>query len=344
MGSKRITMQDIADACGLSRNTVSKAFNERGSVPQATKDFIFQKARELGYGAPVAQSFQSSKEGSATIALFTCNLPVNYHFGTYFITSFTDRISRAGYTLKLFEISEEELRQKRLPTHFVPSQIAGIVGIELFDRAYLNVICDLNLPTILIDTPAQAYEHLMRCDYLMMENISSTTALVRHLYDRGARRIGFLGDTQHCGSFYERWAGFHIGMRTLGLSPDESICVLDNDDSPYSDIGWMTERLSRIPALPQAFVCANDYLAVYLMSALKRMGKRIPEDVMVTGFDGSAQSTLIEPALTTVQIPGAEIGRTSAELLISRIQNPAIPYSWTHIKTTPVFRGSTKAE
>ena len=50
MPSRRITMQDIADACGLSRNTVSKVFNGRGSVPRTTRDLVLQKARELGYG------------------------------------------------------------------------------------------------------------------------------------------------------------------------------------------------------------------------------------------------------------------------------------------------------
>ena len=344
MQSKRTTMQDIADACGLSRNTVSKAFNNRGSVPQATRDLIFQKARELAYGAPAAQAFQPTADTESAIALFTNNLPANYHFGNYLVTSFTDQISRAGYTLKLFEISQEELRSKRLPQHFNPSRTAGIIGIECFDPEYLDLLCDLNLPTILIDTPPHAYERLLRCDYVMMENFSSIIALVKHLHECGARRMGFVGDAEHCGSFNERWNGFCAGLKALNLALDESCCILDSDDSPYSNLDWMTERLARIPCLPEAFICANDYLAVSLMSALKRLGKRIPEEVMVTGFDGTTQSTLIEPALTTVQIPCAEIGRASADLLIARIRNPGLPFSWTHIKTTPVMRGSTKRE
>ena len=100
-------------------------------------------------------------------------------------------------------------------------------------------------------------------------------------------------------------------------------------------------RLQQMPVLPDAFVCANDYLAVYCMTALKRLGRSIPGDVMVSGFDGSAQSMLIEPALTTVQIPSAEIGMTAADLLMFRIKNPSAPFSWTHIKTTPLWRAST---
>ena len=341
MPSKRITMQDIANACGLSRNTVSKAFNERGSVPQATKDLIFQKARELGYGAPAAQQFQQDSADGKTIALFTCNLPSDYHFGTTLVPSFTNRISRAGFTLRLYEISESECRHKRLPPHFMPSQTVGIVGIELFDRAYLDVICDLGLPTVMIDTPARAYNQGMRCDFISMENISSIVLIVKHLYDCGARRIGFVGDLEHCGSFNERWIGYNIGLHNVNLTCDTDCCILDSDDSPYCDVEWLMHRLQQMPVLPDAFVCANDYLAVYCMTALKRLGRSIPGDVMVSGFDGSAQSMLIEPALTTVQIPSAEIGMTAADLLMFRIKNPSAPFSWTHIKTTPLWRAST---
>ena len=61
MANKRVTMQDIADACGLSRNTVSKVFNGRGAVPPGTRSLILQKASELGYGLPA----QEKADGSA---------------------------------------------------------------------------------------------------------------------------------------------------------------------------------------------------------------------------------------------------------------------------------------
>ena len=100
--------------------------------------------------------------------------------------------------------------------------------------------------------------------------------------------------------------------------------------------------MNHMPALPDAFVCANDYLAVHLMSAIKKKGLSIPDDIMVTGFDGTSQSALVEPALTTVQIPSIEIGRMSADILLARIRNPELPFSYTHIRTTPVWRKSTR--
>ena len=342
MANKRVTMQDIADACGLSRNTVSKVFNGRGAVPQATRALILQKAEELGYGAPAAEKRPGAAAAGGSIALLTNNMPVNYHFGTSFVTTFTDQVCRAGYTMKMFEISAQELQKKQLPPHFIPEQIAGIVAIELFDADYLNMICGLGLPAIVIDSPAHADSRLMDCDFVTMENVASVMAVMERLVSKGAARIGFVGDKEHCGSFFERWRGYLSGLECADMPLEEGICILAPDDSPYNDPDWLAGRLNKMPRLPNAFVCANDYLAIHLMSALKKMGLSIPGDIMVAGFDGTAQSALVDPALTTVQIPSVEIGRMSADLLLARIRNPELPYSWTHIRTDPVWRKSTK--
>ena len=112
MPSRKITMQDVADACGLSRNTVSKVYNSRGSVPQSTRNLVLQKAKELGYGSP-AENVSASHQPIGNIALLTRFLPSQLHFGTLFLSSFTDMISRAGYTLRIYEVSQEELDKKQ---------------------------------------------------------------------------------------------------------------------------------------------------------------------------------------------------------------------------------------
>ena len=342
MAVKRVTMQDIADACRLSRNTVSKVFNGRGAVPPATRALILQKARDLGYAFPAEQSSVPAPPVSGTLALLTHNLPVDYHFGTYFVTTFTDQITRAGYTLKLFEISDVELQSRKLPPYFFPEQISGIITIELFDADYLNMVCRLGLPTIAIDSPAHANLQLISCDIVLMENVASIVSVVRELIALGARHIGFVGDREHCGSFGERWVGYRMALSEAGLPLDERICILSPDASPYNDIDWLIGRMDRMPLLPDAFICANDYLAVHMMNAIKKKGLSIPGDVMVTGFDGTSQSALVDPPLTTVQIPSVEIGRMAADLLLDRIHNPELPFSWTHIRTTPVWRSTTR--
>ncbi len=342
MPTKRVTMQDIADACGLSRNTVSKVFNGRGAVPQGTRDLILQKAAELGYGLPTKTPARSAAREGGSIALLTSQMPRDFHFGTVFMPSFTDQISRSGYTLKIFEISPEELEQKKLPPHFSPDQISGLVGIEMFDPAYLKMICSLGLPTVMVDGPAHAFAEPIPCDFVTMENVSGIVSVVRRLREKGARRVGFMGDKEHCASFFERWIGYTSALNILGLPVDEKICLLMPDGSPVDDPEWMIGQLDRMPVLPDAFACVNDYQAIHLMNALRKKGLRVPEDVMVAGFDGTSQAALVDPPLSTVRIPSTEMGRMAADLLLYRIHSPEMPYVWIRVRTEPVWRRSTR--
>jgi len=341
MALKRVTMQDIADACGLSRNTVSKVFNGRGSVPEPTKRLVLEKAQALGYyQRPEGAAAPGATGGS--IALLTQSKLLSHNFGAFFITSFTDQICRAGYTLKMYEVSADEIAKKKLPPHLNLEETAGILGIELFDREYLSMICALNKPTVFVDGYARASLELIGCDYVSMENVASETMLVNRMIAGGARRIGFVGDIEHCCSFHERWIGYCVALGSAGLSADRAVSILDEDSELYGDADWLMEKLAAMPQLPDGFACANDYLAIHLMTALKRMGLSIPGDVMVTGFDGSLEAAVVDPPLTTAQIPSVDIGRLSASLLSERIRDPASPFRWTYVKTAPVWGKSTR--
>lgn len=342
-GIKRVTMQDIADACGLSRNTVSKIFNGRGAVPEVTRELVLTKAMELGYhqfGDSETQFTQKTVSGN--IALLTHSKPFNHNFGSLFITNFTDQICRSGFNLKMFEISGEEYGKKQFPPHFIRQEIAGILAIELFDRDYTQMVCDLGLPTLFIDSYDGALEELMCCDLVYMENYASSIALTRRQIQAGAREIGFVGDISHCGSFRERWNGFQAALAEAGLPVRKELCVLADDSQPYGDVDWMEKQLNALPHIPDGFFCANDFLAIRVMQALRRKGLSVPENVMVTGFDGSPEASVIVPPLTTAEIPSAAIGRMSADMLLDRIETPNLPFRCSFIKTTPVWRDSVR--
>ncbi|MBR3560078.1 MAG: LacI family DNA-binding transcriptional regulator [Oscillospiraceae bacterium] len=343
MPSKKVTMQDIADACGLSRNTVSKVFNGRGAVPPATQQRILQKAEELGY----RQAYKSvpkqmtSTDYSKSIALLTQRMPENYHFGTIFLPYFTQTLSRFGYTLMMYEISGEETERRVLPAHLNLAQTAGILCMELFDRQYQDMICSLGIPALFMDMFANAGTVPPKCDVLYMENVASTVSLTKHVIAQGARRLGFVGDINHCNSFYERWMGFRAALEESGLALERSLCILADDREPYHDPEWLGSKLREMPVMPDAFVCANDFLAIHMLAALKRLSLSVPNDVMLTGFDGLPQSGMTDPAITTAEIPSIDIARLAADILAGRIQNPERPCRITYVQTTPVWRAST---
>lgn len=342
MAIRRVTISDIADACGLSRNTVSKVFNGRGSVPEATRRLVLQKAQELGYGSFSERVLPLTDETRRNVALLTQHKLLTHSFGSFFLASFTNQISRMGYNMKLYEISEEEIAAKKMPPHLLLEETAGFLGIELFDKLYLDMICSLGLPCVLVDSPVECMSSLMNCDFISMENFAATAALTRRMIAAGAKRIGFVGDRNHCSSFYKRWLGCREAQREAGMELSDDYSIVESDSDLYGDPEWLIQHLDRMPEIPDAFVCANDFLAIRMMTALKRKGLSIPNDIMISGFDGSPEAAVVDPALTTAEIPGSEIGRSAAIILIARIESPARPYCSVNFRSTPIFRDSTR--
>lgn len=93
--------------------------------------------------------------------------------------------------------------------------------------------------------------------------------------------------------------------------------------------------------LPSAFICANDFIAISTMKALKNKNITIPDEIAICGFDDSPEASIVEPSLTTVHIFSTDMGIIAAEMLISRLKNPSKPYQITHVKTKPIYRKST---
>lgn len=341
MTLKRVTMQDIADACGLSRNTVSKVFNGRGSVPEPTRNLVVAKARELGYYQYTLDGVTREKQGG-NIALLAQHKFLSHFFGTNFFTSFTNHVSQFGFTVQMYEVSSSELTKRELPPLLDIEQTAGIVGIELFDHSYIDMVCSLDIPTVFVDGYPRAAMSLIPCDFVSMENIASETAIVRHMISHGAQRFGFVGDIEHCNSFFERWRGFRIALKEADLPIDRDLCILEKDSVHYGDTDWLLERLAGMPTMPDAFVCANDFLAIHLMTALKAKGISMPEDAMVAGFGCGPEASIIEPTLTTAKIPSSDIGKLAAVVLSRRIQQPGFPFLLNYVQTTPIWGDSTR--
>lgn len=345
---KRVTLQEIADALGMSRNTVSRALNNSGSVSPETRNKISRMATAMGYkqfstaesAASPAFSGSAVNGAKTEIALFTHSFPGASHSGTKLLEAFQNKIGSLGYKLSINVIKDNEIEGLRLPANFSADHIAGILCIELFSEEYSKFLCRQNVPILFVDTPL-----LQNCDLpadaLYMENTSSVYRLVNSFIKEGKKRISFVGDRFHCQSFYERWQAYVSAIADSGIDVDTQLCILDDDSNPYSNISWLADRIGSLKKKPEVFFCANDFLATCTIKALRQLGKKVPEDVWVCGFDNAPEATIIEPNLTTVKIHSSSMGYTAADLLLSRIANPHMPYKKTYIETDIILREST---
>ncbi len=345
---KKVTIQDIADALGISRNTVSKAINNSEGLADATRDKILQKAVEMGYkqfsyvSAAASFSHAAADETAAApafqgeIALFTTMFLTKSHFASLMLDKFQREISQLGYTMNTHRVTEANLRSGTLPITFRPEQVKAIICIEMFNREYDEMVCELGLPVLFVDGPAKHGGYSLPADQLYMDNVTEISRFVRDALQRGERRIGFIGNPEHCESFHERYLAFRFTVQMAGGTVDEKFCIRCNHPDEVA------ERLEALDELPDLFVCANDFVAGDAMAALFSLGKSVPGDVRILGFDDSSESRHSRPTMSTVHIHTQIMAYEAVHLLMSRIKEPSLDFRTVHTQTDLIERESTQ--
>lgn len=336
----KVTVQDIADALGLSRTTVSKVLNHSPAVTEATRTLVLNKAREMNYrmlpqtpAAPPAAAPELS-----CFALVMHAIPGGIHMGTAVISSLDQKLRQAGYSLITCAVTDAEYEQMTLPPILSTAQIKAIVCMELFDPEYSRLLSSLGKPILFIDACIGFREMELDANLLLMDSRNSARRMLTTLIrSHNIKTMGFVGDEAHCLSFRERYEAFLLSCAEHGV--DTSCSVLDPDPY-YSDMAWLSQRLSAMERLPRLFFCANDFLAIRVMHVLEAMGKRIPEDVMVCGFDGISTIDPTLSRLTTIATPADQIGSHAATVLLHKLSFESEVNVSSYLNTRIVFRDS----
>lgn len=353
----RVTIQDIADALGLSRNTVSKAINNTGILADATREKILNKAMEMGYKqfSYVKLSNNLSKEDTSSpdskesgeIALLTTRFLGNSHFSSTMLDKFQREINQLGYSFTMHRILSRERNTLELPASFNKEKTSGIICFEMFDLEYSKMLCNLDIPILFVDTPVVGLGEPLKADRLYMDNQSNIFTFVKEMVRRGKKVIGFIGEYLHCQSFFERYIAYRDAMYLLGLPCPDEYCIIENNKNVtnsssknYRD--YLTECIGKLNTLPDVFICANDFIAMDVLFAFKKLGISVPQDVYLCGFDDSPESKIITPALTTIHIHSQIMGFSAVHLLISRIKQPSLNFRTIHTETSLIYRESTE--
>ena len=343
---KRVTLQDIANELGISRNTVSKAINNSDGIAAATRDKILQKAVEMDYkqfsyvnsimGSDEMTSLSEPPQYQGEIALLTSTFLTQSHFSSTMLDKFQREISQAGFTMNTHRVTKENLRTKTLPYTFRKDLVKAVLCIEMFDYDYDKMICELNVPVLFVDGPVKKDGYSLPADQLYMDNTTEITRFVNDMLAAGKTRIGFVGNYNHCQSFYERYAAFRMAMLIADVPVDERYIFCSNRADEF------IETISVLEELPDVFICANDFLAGDLIRNLFAIGKSVPEDVLVLGFDNSPESRMFRPALSTVHIHTQVMAFAAMQLLISRKNEPSLDARIVHTETELIYRDSTR--
>ena len=346
----KVTIQDIANELQLSRNTVSKAINNTGVLADATREKILRKAAEMGYKQfAYLPLFQEDTAKAAEhsilpsdkreIAMLTTQFLSSSHFSSMMLDRFQSEIEHLHSCTTIHRISPIELKEKKLPSSLNIERTAGIICIEVFDYDYAQMLCDLDVPLLFVDSPVMNMRPPLKADRLYMENRIEIQNAVAHMVQRGKKRISFAGDKNHCQSFFERYMAYKDAMEYLGLTEGLSTCAMPSGQQNYPVT--LYETIRRFKTMPEAFVCANDFVAMDLVKALNELGYSVPDDIWVCGFDDSQEASYFAPRLTSIHIHEQIMGYTAANLLMTRIEEPSLNYRTVYTETNLILREST---
>ena len=351
---KKVTIQDIADELGISRNTVSKAINNAEGISETTRQRILKKAVELGYkqfSYVSALSNLSSLHGGISedsyaeiqgeISLLIPGFISNNHFASLLLDKLAEELSQIGMYLVTHRITAMDLANLTLPRTFSMERSRGIICVEVFNAEYSDMLCSQNIPVLFIDGPCRFGERSAKADMLLMDNTSEIITFIRKLIDRKLTKIGFIGDYKHCQSFYERFCAFRTALMDAGIAVDERYLILTRDKD-IDELACRLDELAEQDILPDAFICANDFLAIDSMQLLAQRDRTLLQSVRFLGFDDSHDSRSFYPSISTVHIHSEEMAFSALHLLISRIKNPSMDHRTIYVATDLILRDSTE--
>lgn len=345
----RVTIQDIADELGLSRNTVSKALNGADGLAEATRERIINKAMEMGYKqfvyTQLVTQYLDDTQGifpalgdKREVAVLSTAYLAAPHFSSLMLDGFQNELSHMGLTLNTHRVTQDNIESLTLPATLDLSRVAAIVCIEMFDWRYDEMICALDVPVLFVDGPARLHGENLPCDQLYMENTTQVMRLVNDMLGKGYRRIGFVGNWEHCQSFFERYCAFRNAMALADVPVEDRFII------KYNSVREIRHALRDLDELPDLFICANDFVALDLLMLLHGMGVDVPRDVMIAGFDDSAESRRSMPQLTTIHIHTQVMAFSAIQTLRTRIKEPSLDFRQVYTETELIYRASTKRE
>lgn len=329
-------LQIIADRLNISTATVSRALNGKSGVSSKVRKNVLDVAQELNmFTRPVAQNLDSDHAMAIAFVLRRGPTPmVEDTFYNSMMKGAELELSQQGYHLVSISLEENPLFGAQFPPNLDARRLDGliVVGPELSQHTMAK-LKSLEIPIVLCAN----HDLAMEIDGVTSANREGAQLAVEHLVAHGHRHIVCITGPADWQPVRDRVEGYLDVMRAHGFEPH----VLSLDGYLTADTGYTLGQraLQEFPETT-AIVAGNDPMALGAIRAIKDMGKSIPQDVAIVGYDNVYWTDSIDPSLTTVFIHKETIGMLAAQRLLELIQKgPQVPIS-IRVKNELVIRES----
>lgn len=335
----KITMQDIADALGISRVTVWKIFNNQEGVSETLRAQIISKSEELGYLKSVPKPVHSKVTNHKTVSVVVSR-PESSVFWTNIIHRIAQELTKHEIDLIYTYVPSSCLDNYVLPSSLTNGTIEGCLVLNVYDHNLLFLINELTIPKVFLDVVTDFPVQELTGDLILLEGQNAIHSLTNCIIKKGRTNIGFIGDINYAKTNADRYQGFRMAMEENHLEVNPRYC-LTNHLGIYTYQDEVHEWLRNLSSFPEAFVCASDYVAHFLKLYLQEHNIRVPEDIAVTGYDGSSEYSNVANILTTVNVEIPRLGKRLAQQLLFRLNNQSPAKEVIYVISEIVYRDST---
>lgn len=294
----------------MSASTVSRAINNSGRIDEQTKEKIELIIKKLGYiPNAAAQSLKTQKSRNIVLIIPDIANP----FYSSLAKELQILVRSRNYILTLFNTNESLSEEMCAIASAKEISAGGIVFASIAEqRCIIESLLDTGIPSVLLNS----YE-ACELDSVHGADKLGTYIAAKHLVEAGHRRIAFIGGARGTRVALSRKDGYIQALTEAGISIDNSLLfeMGFSEDAGYKGAKY----LSGVSPLPTAICCANDIIAMGVLSALHELNISVPEQVSVTGMDNIIYSRISNPPLTSVTNDSKEFALESFRLLFERI-------------------------
>ncbi|MEO8221921.1 MAG: LacI family DNA-binding transcriptional regulator [Specibacter sp.] len=332
----RATVKDVAARAGVSPKTVSNVVNGMVPVSERTRIKVEAALAELDYVPNLsARGLRNGRSGVIGLALPDLSTPYSAEVAHHIVEAAHDQ----GWSVQIEETGFDHQREHDLLSRARTNLIDGLIlNPVALDESAIRVGGTLP-PVVLLGDVAQQL-----ADRVWVDSLAAAKDMTLALARNGRRRIAVVGADQGRGSATSllRSRGYRDALAELGIPHDPRLEIGCDYWTPQGSAEALRAFLAD-NELPDAIFCFTDSLAIGALSVLADAGHRVPEDVLVAGFDDIQDGQFAVPALTTVSFDKKALAVNALRLLTERMGNPTRPVVDVPLPYRIVERGSTGA-